>query len=47
VFDLMLPSNCIFDGIGVSVFAADEALERPNVAAAVLTTTSHRHGDGA
>jgi hypothetical protein len=47
VFDLMLPSNRIFDGIGVSVFAADEALERPNVPAAALTTTSHRHGDGA
>jgi hypothetical protein len=47
VFDVMLPPHRIFDGVRVPVFAADEALEWSHVAAAVLTATRHRHGDGA
>jgi hypothetical protein len=47
MFNAMLAPNGIFEGIRVPVFAADEALERSNVAAAALTTTRHRHGHGA
>jgi hypothetical protein len=47
MFNAMLPADRIFDGIRVPVFAADEALERSNVAAAALTTTRHRHRHGA
>jgi hypothetical protein len=47
MFDVMLTPHRIFDGVRVPVFAADEALERSHVAAAVFTATRHRHRDGA
>jgi hypothetical protein len=47
MFDVMFASNRILDGIRVPVFAADEALERSNVSAAVLATSRHRHREGA
>jgi hypothetical protein len=47
MFDVVLPSNRVFDGICVPVLAADEALERSNVAAAIFATTRRRHDHGA